>query len=189
MRTFIALELSGPVRQTLAQIQKTLHSHIPGARWTRPEGTHLTLKFLGESTPDQVKAISTALDEIGSGYSPLALALDGVGAFPRLGSPNVIWVGLKENAELVTLQKVVEARIAPLGFPTEKRPFRGHLTLARLSGESWPPELRQRFLETTSDCTGITWTVDEIVFFRSELKPSGAVYTQIHSSLLKRGIN
>jgi RNA 2',3'-cyclic 3'-phosphodiesterase len=189
MRTFIALELSEPVRQALAEIQKKLHGPIRGARWTRPEGTHLTLKFLGESNPDQVKAICLALDEISTGFGSFSLTLAGVGAFPRASNPNVIWIGLEENAELVTLQKMVEERIAPLGFPSEKRPFRGHLTLARLSGEYWPQELRDRFLEMGSVCSGVTWVVDSVVLFRSDLKPSGAIYTKIHSSILKTGKN
>jgi 2'-5' RNA ligase len=187
MRTFIALELSDPVRQALAEIQQKLRGPIRGARWTRPEGTHLTLKFLGESDPTQVKAISAALDEIGSGFNPFTLILSGVGAFPRMSNPNVIWVGMEENAELSALQKAVEDFIAPLGFPTEKRPFRSHLTLARLSGEYWPQDLRDRFQKMASVCAGITWAIDRVVLFRSELKPSGAIYTQIHSSILNTG--
>jgi 2'-5' RNA ligase len=184
MRTFIAVELSDSVRQALADIQKTQRGPLPGARWTRPEGTHLTLKFLGEATAHQVAAISSALDEVAADFQPLELSLSKVGAFPRLSNPNVIWVGIGESAELTILQKAIDGEIAPLGFPTEKRPFRAHLTLARLAGQPWSSETRQRFLECSSICDGVRWKVERITLFRSDLKPSGAEYTIIHTSLL-----
>jgi len=129
-----------------------------------------------------VSEVASALDGVASGQQPFELEFQGVGAFPRLASPRVLWVGIQHREELIRLQKDVENTIAPLGFPTEKRSFRGHLTLARLKGERWPEEWRRRFLELARITDGRTLPVDRIILFRSDLKPGGAVYTQLHVS-------
>lgn len=182
IRSFIALELSTEVQQALADIQKSLRHRIPQARWTKPQGTHLTLKFLGDVRLEQIPVISAGLDEITTRYSPFELKLNGVGAFPRPSNPRVIWVGLEQSDLLIQLQREVEAVIAPLGFPAEDRPFRGHLTLARLAGENWSAELRQYFMDSGRAAIGITWIVERVVLFRSELAQSGAIYTTLHCS-------
>lgn len=184
MRSFIALELSAAVQQALAAIQEVLRAYVPHARWSRPEGTHLTLKFLGEVQPQQVGEISVALDAVASRHQPLSLFLSGVGAFPRLSVPRVLWVGIESGDGLIKLQGDVETTIAPLGFPTENRQFKPHLTLARLEGDAWPPDLRQRFLDCSSLASSVAWQVDRIVLFRSELLKGGAVYTPVHVSPL-----
>jgi 2'-5' RNA ligase len=184
MRTFVALELSSQVHQALADVQAAMRASVRDARWTKPEGTHLTLKFLGEANPDQVTAIAASLDVIAVRFQPFNLILGSVGAFPRLGSPTVLWVGLDASEPLFALHKAIEEAISPLGFPSEKRPFKGHLTLARLQGRSWPSDLRQRFLDSASLCAGIVWEINKVVLFRSELKPGGAVYSAIHASSL-----
>ncbi len=187
MRLFIALELTAPVQQALADIQNALRDHLPRARWTKPQGTHLTLKFLGEAQAQQVMAIRAALEEIAARHQPFSLLLSGVGAFPRLSNPRVIWVGLAANENLQKLQADVERAIAPLGFSTENRAFRGHLTLARLEGQSWPPELRQRFLDLAKLAVGIEWRVNQIILFRSELARGGAIYTPLQVCPLAAG--
>ncbi len=185
MRAFIALELSPGVQQVIAALQDRLRASLPQARWTKPSGTHLTLKFLGDAPESLVPQISGELDTIAGRHAPLALALAKVGAFPRLAFPRVLWVGLEPNDSLLGLQTEVESSIAPLGFPSEKRPFVGHLTLARLAGESWSPELQQHFLGGSELCRGISWTVDRIILFRSDLKPSGAVYSPVYSGVFQ----
>ena len=164
-------------------MQNKLRRFIPRARWTRAEGVHLTLKFLGDVEENIVSEISSALDDVVSRHQSFVLNLQGVGAFPRLAFPRVLWVGMQHSEELITLHKDIEGGIAPLGFPTEKRSFRGHLTLARLNGERWPEEWRREFLELSSITDGKTLPVDQVVLFRSDLKPGGAIYTPLHVSL------
>jgi 2'-5' RNA ligase len=182
LRTFIALELSTAVWQALAAIQGELRPHLPQARWTRPDGTHLTLKFLGEAHPDQVERIKAELHRISLNYNPFDLGLNGVGAFPRPAAPRVLWVGIQLSPELKKLQIDVETAISPLGFPSEKRDFRPHLTLARLPGESWSPDLRQHFLECSALASGIAWPVHRLILFKSDLLKGGAVYTPLQLS-------
>ena len=185
MRTFVALELSQPVQQMLAQIQSQLRGSLPQAKWTKPEGTHLTLKFLGETGPAQQDQIRAALDSIATHHAPFKLVTATLGGFPKLNFPRVLWVGLERSEALIRLQGDLEKAIAPLGFPSEHREFRGHLTLARLNGESWSPEMRQQFVDLEKLAAGISWEIHRVVFFKSDLKPGGAVYTPLHFSVLQ----
>ena len=182
MRTFIAIELSQAVQQALAAVQQKLRPLISFARWTRPDGTHLTLKFLGEAQKDQIDRIKSELDRIAPDFAPIELALNGVGAFPRLAAPRVLWVGMQQIEAVKRLQADIESAISPLGFPSEKRDFKPHLTLARLEGNNWPPDLRQQFLDCASIISGVTWKADRVILFRSELLKGGAVYTPLHIS-------
>jgi len=182
MRTFIAIELSETVQQALAAVQQQMRPLVSFARWTRPDGTHLTLKFLGEAQKYQLDKIETELDRIASAFGPFELALNSVGAFPRLAAPRVLWVGINQGEAVKRLQSDIESAISPLGFPSEKRDFKPHLTLARLEGANWPLELRQRFLDCASIISGVQWHIDRMILFRSELSKGGAVYTALHIS-------
>lgn len=186
MRSFIALELSAEVQQALAAVQSDLRSQMPHACWTKPQGTHLTLKFLGDVRPEQVGAITAGLDAVVVRHRPFVLVLAGVGAFPRLAAPRVLWVGVSSSEELLGLQRDVETAIAPLGFPSEHREFKAHLTLARLNGDNWPPDLRQHFLSCTKLVSGVSWQAERLVLFRSDLQKGGAVYTPAHIGPLTR---
>ncbi len=182
MRTFIAIELSQAVQQALTAVQQKMRPLVSFARWTHPDGTHLTLKFLGEAQQDQIDKIKTELDRIASAFGPFKLVLNGVGAFPRLAAPRVLWVGIDQSDVARRLQTEIESAISPLGFPTEKRDFKPHLTLARLEGANWPPDLRQQFLDCASIISGVQWHINRVILFRSELLRGGAVYTALHIS-------
>jgi len=93
-------------------------------------------------------------------------------------------VGVALGAELMMLQRDIENAIAPLGFPSENREFKAHLTLARLSGDNWPPDLRQHYLDCSKLASGISWQAERLVLFRSDLQKGGAVYTPTHISPL-----
>lgn len=142
----------------------------------------MTLKFLGDIEQSVTLDVATILDGIAERYTPFELRLQDTGAFPRLAQPRVIWAGIERHETLLKLHKDIDSALKPLGFETENRPFRGHLTLARLKGESWPEDLRQDFLESRSQCNGITFPVERLILYRSELRPGGAVYTPLHSS-------
>lgn len=173
------------MREVLANIQNYLRDSIPNARWTRPEGTHLTLKFLGDIEESLISRIAAELDGIASNQQAFHLELEGVGAFPRLASPRVIWVGIRHSEELNTLQKAIENRLIPLGFQPEERSFHGHLTLARLKGDRWLEKLQNDFLQCSKFTENRVFAVDRIFLFRSVLKPEGAVYSQLHVSPLR----
>ncbi len=168
------------MHEALEAIQSKLKTRITRARWTRPEGIHLTLKFLGDIEEHRVLEISNVLEVVAQEHRAFDLTLQGVGAFPRLASPRVLWVGLKPSDELTRIHRELDKALARIGFTPEKRAFRGHLTLARLNGEHWDESLRRFFLESDRISDGLTFSAHQLVLFRSELKPGGAVYSPLH---------
>ncbi len=191
LRTFIAVELDRELLGSLVALQDRLREHVAprSIRWVRPEGIHLTLKFLGETRPDQVEAVKVALDRAASEVRPFAFTVGGMGCFPNTRRPRVIWVGLYEpSGTLSRLRDAVESHVAPLGFPTEKRPFRPHLTLGRVQRYASKSEVRE---VGEVIAAGETGTLDEmrvgqVSYIKSDLRPGGAVYTTLHRARLRQ---
>ena len=98
-RTFIAIELADPVRERFEQLQRLLRPAGADVRWVRPDRAHLTLKFLGDATHEQIEAMQTALDEIAPTAAPFGVAFRGTGVFPNERRPRVLWVGIAEGVE------------------------------------------------------------------------------------------
>lgn len=182
LRLFIALELPADVLDALAAVQDRLGADSPerAVRWTRPEGIHLTLRFLGDTPADRQDAISRAMREAVKGHGPLALRAEGLGCFPNPAKPRVVWVGLKGDLPaLEVLQKAVERALKPLGFTPEKRGFSPHLTLGRLHREASRADVQAvgRLVTSTGVGQVAAWTADAVSLMRSELRPDGARYT------------
>ncbi|MBN1429606.1 MAG: RNA 2',3'-cyclic phosphodiesterase [Anaerolineae bacterium] len=183
-RLFIAIELPPDILKTIARVQADLKQAIPdrAVRWTRPEGIHLTLKFLGDVHPSRLDAIKAALRQAVTGHAPFELSIHGSGCFPDFARPRVLWVGLAGEMEsLHALQTDVESSIAPLGFPTEERGFNPHLTLARTSQQASREDIAQigKIVQAYSVRQLVAWQVKSIYLMHSRLKPDGAQYTQV----------
>ncbi len=177
VRAFLALEIPVEVKARLAEDVGRLRSELPRARWTRPEGQHLTLKFLGEVAPSVLAGLVADLAPRLSGLGPVVVQFRGAGFFPSPKRPRVAWVGGSvEGAEQVVV--AVEAAAANAGFDRERRPWSLHLTQARLKA-SWPRPAVARFLEWGESLHIEPFACREVVLFRSELQPRGAVYTAL----------
>jgi 2'-5' RNA ligase len=192
IRAFIAIELTKNILTQLSAVQSQLRAALPAGcvRWVRPEGIHLTLKFLGDVPTSQLDAIKAAVEEAAGASPTFSLEAGRLGCFPNLRRPSVVWVGIQEPAgALARLQRAVEATIAPLGYPREKRPFSPHLTLGRVSRQAKPGELRRLGEYVESAVVGRLgqMSVDEITLIQSVLKPSGAEYTTLMRATLSRG--
>jgi 2'-5' RNA ligase len=190
VRTFIAIELDKSCKSELLRLQTRLRDQLSprSVRWVQPDGIHLTLKFLGDTPVDKVEEVKAALALAAAEVGPFAFTVGGLGCFPNPHQPRVVWVGLQEPAgALVRLQKAVEAHVAPLGFPTEKRPFSPHLTLGRVQRYASSSEVREvgQVVVATTVGTIIEMTVDVVFYIQSDLRPSGAVYTTLLEARLK----
>lgn len=187
MRAFWAIDLNQQVRSALREFQNRLRTHLPPIAWVRPESLHLTVKFLGEVDEEQLASIQQAVENGIKDLSPFSLQIESVGGFPNMNQPRVLWAGV--SGQIADLQKLVlqvEEALIPLGFPSESKAFRGHLTLARIkqgSGEVGKGLARSQVLDQHPDF-GIL-PVDQLCLFRSELKPTGAVYHQLAEVPLK----
>jgi RNA 2',3'-cyclic 3'-phosphodiesterase len=191
-RLFIALELPPDVLTAIGRLQADLKKVIGprSARWTRPEGLHLTLKFLGDVPVDQVAVLEAALRQVGPGHQPFELHARSLGCFPNLERPRVLWVGLAGDlAKLRALQADVEQRIEKLGFPADERGFNPHLTLARTAQAASRAEAASIGAAARQHDPGelVSWRVTSVSLMRSQLKPDGAVYTQVQVIMLGPG--
>ena len=179
LRAFIAISLPEPVLQGIVTAQETLKRSGLKIRWVRKEGIHLTLKFLGDIDRDSVEKISEAMERATGSFSPFTLWAEGIGVFPNLRRPRVAWVGLSGDIEILrALQRDLESQLSGLGFPKEKRPFKGHLTLGRVKGRLDGIKL-QGALEDLGDFRTESFTAQSLVLFQSELRPDGAVYSRL----------
>ena len=188
IRAFIAIELPSELRQQLTRLQAKLKSaNQPRIKWVNPDGIHLTLKFLGNIPTSDIDRITQAMTEAARQITPFYLETQALGAFPSLKRVQVVWLGLGgEVDKLKKLQQLVENKLASLGFATEQRPFKPHLTLARLGNEV-PPVERQRLGELIAGTrfeTDCNIKVDGINLMRSQLTRTGAIYSRIGSATL-----
>jgi 2'-5' RNA ligase len=179
MRTFLAVEVSDAVRSQAAELISELARDAPGVRWVAPENLHLTVKFFGEVSDDDVSKICTA---VGGAVSPLSefdCECVGVGAFPRIEHPRTIWVGLNDDEKRLTgLQKTIERSLGKFRFPREKRAFHPHLTLGRVRDGRGIQGLSHSLRERAERSLG-TFVVSEVTYFSSQLRPRGPTYTAL----------
>ena len=178
IRCFVAVDLSDEVRAALDAVQARLKTRAPRAdvRWVASAGMHPTLKFLGQVPEDRLPGIRDALAAAATAASAIPLACRGLGAFPGLTRPRVVWAGLQGGvAELGQLAVACERAVEPFGFLPEKRPFRGHVTLARVrSPRGFAPIARA--IEAGGELDFGAWTATEVVLYRSHLRPTGSIY-------------
>jgi len=177
MRAFIAIELPQALREALAREQARFRAVCPDARWTRPEGIHLTLKFLGQISAEQEARLKKALGQL-ERFQEFTVRAGGFGFFPDAKRPRVFWAGLEAPPELARLAAAVERAAEPLGFPAEDRPFHPHLTLARFKVPRPQPRL-QELLARQSDPILGAFEVSEFFLWESRLSPQGSEYRKV----------
>lgn len=184
-RVFCAVDLSAPVRQRLAQHITHLRKTVPqsGASWSRESNIHLTLKFFGDTERSRISDLTEATSRAAKEMAPFKIVVEQTGAFPRVGAPRVLWIGVTdESGELSVLKQHLEDECAKLGFVREERSFHPHLTIARLHMPRGGRALASAHKKTLFEPAEVV--VSELWVFRSELSSSGAKYTVISQHLL-----
>ena len=180
IRSFLALDPPGEILREIASIQNRLRKLIQGdIRWVRPEGIHLTLKFFGDVSGDDVANIATVVGKAAEGERSFSLAVGGVGVFPDPHRPRVLWLGMNGDVErLQVFQKELGQALLQIGFPREERPFRPHLTLGRIRTSKGLIGLA-RALEREAEYTAGQFIASGLSLIQSELTPRGAIYTRL----------
>ena len=180
VRAFVAIELSDEARRALAGLVDRLReARVRGMRDVRPEGIHLTLKFLGDVPRTQVDVIVAELSKTASQHSPFGLELGSVGVFPNRTRTRVLWVGIGGDLpSLLGLQRGIEDALAGLGFDRDRRPYSPHLTVARVGDLSTAADRRQAndALDAAGFQPGPRIEVRSIVLMQSRLGRDGASY-------------
>lgn len=177
-RAFLAIELPESLRIGIGKIQDRLRPQVSGIRWTRPEGIHLTLKFFGDISGDEIEALCSVIEKTAAASSPFALRLGSPGAFPGIRRPRVLWIGVEGNlTSLIRIQQDVERDLETAGFKREKRPYKPHLTLGRFREPGKSSGLEKALEERNDASLAEKFMADGLTLFKSDLKPGGAVYT------------
>ncbi len=177
IRAFFALEIPRDIRERLARELEDLRPRLEPARWVRPEGLHLTLKFLGESAPGDLEELADALALRLETLAPVEVRLSGSGFFPGPRRPRVAWVG-GEAPGATTVASEIDAAAVAAGWERERSPFALHLTLARLR-RPWGPGSVESWLEWGRGYSASAFRCDEVILFESRLEPAGATYTPL----------
>ncbi|HEY3158648.1 MAG TPA: RNA 2',3'-cyclic phosphodiesterase [Vicinamibacterales bacterium] len=183
MRLFVAAEIGEALATTVAELSRELQRRAgetarhAKVTWVPADRLHLTVRFIGEVDDARAAAIREAL-EPPLNIAPFDLTLAGAGAFPKGGAPRVLWVGVVSGQDqLIAAERAISAGLARLGIPEEERPYRPHLTLARVREAAG---LRTaRLLEGLTDRTLGTVRIDAITLFQSKLSPKGPTYTPL----------
>lgn len=188
LRLFVAVELPPEAVDALSRLIDGLRAaELRGIRPVAPESIHLTLKFLGNVDTNQVPDLTAALDALGPQAAPFTVELDGVGGFPDLGAPRVLWVGLAGDLEpLSALASLIEDACESLGFKRETRPFGPHLTVARMRDSASREDRRGAgtIFAALPWNGGAGFPVDSFRLIKSTLTPRGPIYEALHQVAL-----
>jgi RNA 2',3'-cyclic 3'-phosphodiesterase len=188
IRSFIAIPLPQPAQQTIADWLAILRKRQKnGVRWVDAAKMHLTLKFLGDITPEQVPVILQELQAVTAEYPVFSFDLKGLGAFPGVYKPRVIWVDVTAPPVLQELHHHLVNRLADIGFPIEERKFSPHLTLGRISRYASEKDVAgvSNLLRQPPKIALSGIPVDFLHFYHSDLRPGGSVYTLLGKAPLK----
>jgi 2'-5' RNA ligase len=200
IRAFIAIDLSPAIRQKIDQVTASLRRLMKDApiKWVPGENTHLTLKFLGDVSVANLEMLKKIVQQETTAYTPFEIRVEELGAFPSIRRPRVIWVKVKGPSELNALQHNIDVETARLGYASEARAFSPHLTLGRVSRSASVGEIHrisevlaeriespQSIPTETIDLLG-TMRVEAVHLYRSDLRPTGAVYTSLFTASLRK---
>jgi 2'-5' RNA ligase len=185
LRLFVAVDLPQDVREALAGLVADLRERVPGARWTRPEGWHVTLKFLGSTWPRLVTEVTSVVTRVASAAATFETSLGGTGAFPSARRARVLWVGLRDaGGGFAGLSGALDAGLRTW-FEPERRPYTPHLTLARIDPPAALAQIAPDVL--TVPFASRSFPVEALVLYRSHLGRGGATYEALHTATLGGG--
>ncbi len=183
VRSFIALELTPEIQEQLGRIQAELKKAGADVKWVKPEGIHLTLKFLGNVGLELLEEIKKLLEQLACAHKAFELKIGGLGAFPKIEYPRVIWVGIEQGFEqIIKLTQDLEEYLIKLGFLPEKRRLMPHLTLGRVRSAHNRTQLKELLLSTTFPQKAMQ--ADTVILFKSTLTRQGAIYQPLYQAKL-----
>jgi RNA 2',3'-cyclic 3'-phosphodiesterase len=189
LRTFIAVDIPPSIQQAIQKKINDLRQYAgDSVRWVQVKNIHLTLKFLEAVPPSDVEELTRMLQTEADSCPAFDIAIGGLGSFPTLKRPRVLFIGVQAPAGLEALQGRIEVACSRLGYESDPRPFSPHLTIGRVRdhvSSEVLQKIRRALEETKIDSLG-TVRVDSVHLYRSELKPGGPLYTELFSAPLHR---
>ena len=188
IRTFIAVDLPPSVLEALGQVSSQLQEKLPDTpvRWVNSQKMHLTLKFLGDISKENIGMVEKILHSEASKRQAMEIGIGGIGAFPKMRHPRVIWIGIEAPTELFDLRRGIEDGVARMGYNYDKYDFSPHLTLGRISRKASARDVRtvgNVLHEFQVGFIGVA-RIGAVHLYRSDLHPDGAKYTCLYSAAL-----
>jgi len=190
IRSFIAIELPKPIQLQLEGIINQLKGpRTSSLRWVPANNIHLTIKFLGDVSPNNMALLMDMLKSQVSRQPAFSITIGGLGAYPTPKRPRVVWIGIDAPPKLADLVHLVESETTKLGYASEDRSFSPHLTLGRVSQNATPEQVHQVAEVLAGYQVGELGKAEvrEVVLFKSELRPSGAEYAPLLRVPLQKG--
>jgi len=184
MRLFFAIELDDAVLEVLEEAAAPLRAEAPELSWVARDHRHLTLKFLDDVDEAAVPKLIVAADRAAAGHDPLEMTVREIGAFPNFRRARVVWIGVEQEPRLELLHHDLELACERQGFEVEGRPFRPHVTLARVRAPLSVDRMRALARVARTVRVKATVLVDHITLFESTLAPTGARYRRLHAASL-----
>ena len=189
IRAFIAIDISPEILRHIEEISRELKRRLKEVpvRWVAVNNIHLTLKFLGNVSVANLDLLKNVIKAETEQIASFEIHVNGLGAFPSVRRPHVIWTGVEAPPILATMQKGLDRETARLGYPSEERSFSAHLTLGRVSRNSSPADARRiaEVLENYKVGSLGKMRVISVNLYRSDLQPEGSIYTSLYHALLK----
>jgi 2'-5' RNA ligase len=182
IRSFLAFELPLEIKNIVARVSGELRQSTLNAKWVKVDNIHLTVVFMGSIETEDIPAIARGVQEVCQTYGPFDISLRGIGCFPNRRSPRVLWLGLDGDLEPMSeFRDALQGHLTGFGVKEEKRKFKPHLTLARFRKPKKMDAKEDQLLSNYEDISSSVCSLKELILFKSELKPTGAVYTKMES--------
>jgi 2'-5' RNA ligase len=178
IRTFLAIEIPRAVQEEVGKLQGTLRAGRADVKWVEPHNIHLTLKFLGNVPAERIEGVKSVASYSLHNHSRFVLRLAGVGAFPNPRRARVVWIGVQKGAEEArAIQEALDQGLGGIGFAREERKFTPHITIGRVRTAKNLELLGQAL--TQAQFSSEEFSAARIILMRSDLKPTGPVYTPL----------
>jgi len=176
IRTFVCIQIPQSIKNRIGELQDELRKTGGSVSWTRPSNIHLTLKFLGGVPASRIERVSKAVEHAAIAISPFEIEVAGAGCFPSVRNPRVLWIGLTNVPDIMNeLYSSIESELAREGFEREKRKFSPHLTIGRIRTPGTGAPVAEQLIARGFEPERFTAT--EVIVMRSDLKPTGSIYT------------
>jgi RNA 2',3'-cyclic 3'-phosphodiesterase len=192
-RVFVAVPLPEPARRAVVDLVAGVRADVDSddagrntaVRWVRMEGIHLTLRFLGPVSPDQVAPLADLVDDLAGNHRPIAVGISGGGAFPTPQRPRTLWLAVtRGDAALTSLAADLSARLEGAGWPPDERPLRLHVTLARADGRRAGPATAAALMRHAAGFD-LEFMADRLTLFESITGGGPARYVPLHEAQLR----
>jgi len=189
IRSFLAFELPSDIKKMVTHVSEDVRGSRLNVKWVKVDNIHLTVVFMGNISTEDVPAIREEIKKGCLGFEPFDIYLKGLGVFPDARMPRILWLGLEGEIErMSSFKKGLQERLKTFGIKEEKRRFKPHLTLGRFRKPNRGDPILEGIISRYKDLESPVCPLEELVMFKSELKPEGAKYTRLESWTLKGGM-